>query len=325
MNKYKIGIIGATGFATEKMLPQLKNSTACEIVSLYARNAKKLKKVADKFKIEKYYTDIKEMLAYTDYDLIYIATPPFLHLNDLEHCLESGRVKNILCEKPIVLNSKELNFLRKLTKKYTNINIFVGHHIRHQRSISDLKSLLVKKVIGDVVFVEGGWSYELDPKAQYAEWKLDPQRGGSSVMGDPGIHIIDLIYSLFGLPEEIKVSGSSVKYKTTYDNVTSLLNYRDKQILINSSQTTPFPKNDLTIVGTKGRIDIANCFSQTYIPEIKITTSKGVETKKYKEAFLYKNEVEDILKIKTSGIGATSLEEALEETKLLIDINKKLS
>lgn len=324
MNKFKIGVIGATGFATEKMLPQLKGVDFAEVVAIQGRDISKLEKVASDFNIGKYYVDVKEMLSSNDYDLIYIATPPYQHFSGIQTCLESGKVKNILCEKPIVLSEDELGKIGELAQKYPDTRIFVGHHIRQQKAIKDLAAVMESGVIGEVVFAEGSWSYELDPTAQYAKWKLDQSKGGASVMGDPGIHIIDVMYALFGKPNKIKAIGSSSVYETTFDNVTAVLGYDKKQIIVRASQTSPLPKNDLLIVGTKGRVEIPECFSQTYIPEMRIYTKEGVDIKKYNEELLYKNEVKNILGLYNDALSATSFEEGIAETKILLEINSQL-
>lgn len=324
MNKFKIGIIGATGFATEKMLPQIKDVDFAEVVAIQGRNLEKVQKVASNFDVLKYVTDINEMLSYSDYDLIYIATPPYQHASDIQICLESGKVKNILCEKPIVLSEVELVKISELSKKYPDTKIYVGHHIRQQKAIKDLQSVITDEVIGDVVFAEGSWSYELDPTAQYAAWKLDQSKGGASVMGDPGIHVLDIMYALFGKPKEIKSVGSSSVYPTTFDNVTAVLGYDKKQVIVRASQTSLLPKNDLLIVGTKGRIEIPDCFSQTYITEMRVVTSEGVDVKKYDEEMLYRNEVKNIFGLYNEGIPATSFEEGINETRILLEINSQL-
>lgn len=324
MTKLKIGIIGATGFATEKMLPQLKDIDFAEIVAIQGRDSVKIKKVAEDFGIGKSFTDVKEMLLSNEYDLIYIATPPYQHFSDIQTCLESGTVRNILCEKPIVLSEEELLKLSDLSKKYPSTKMYVGHHIRQQKAIKDLLDTVSSGVIGEIVYAEGSWGYELDLTAQYAKWKLDQSKGGRSVMGDPGIHVLDIMYALFGNPNEIKSVGSSSVHPTTFDNVTAILNYSKKQVVVRASQTSPLSKNDLSLIGTKGRIEIPDCFSQMYIREMRIITRDGSTTKEYGEEFLYKNEVMNIFGLYNDGIPATSFEEGLAETKMLLEINSQL-
>ena len=325
MTQFKIGIIGATGFATERMLPELQKSSVCKVVGIQSRNFEKLKAVAEEFKVEKYYLSIHELLSADVYDLIYIALPPYRHLNAIEECLQSGRVVNILCEKPLVVDRKDLARLQEWrSENIKSTSIYVGHHIRQQKVIADLKNLLDSKVIGEAIFATGEWSYKLDPQAPYATWKLDQSKGGTSVMGDPGIHVVDFMYFLFGLPTKVGAYGASVVYPSTIDSVTALMGYPDKQVVIHTSQTSSYSQNNLLILGTKGRIEIEDSFSQTYIKSIRIITEKGIETKNYEETFLYKNEVENILGVFKDGVSATTLEEAITETSILFDMQDTL-
>lgn len=318
---YKIAIIGATGFASERLLPEIKNHKKIEISAAQARDINKLKKIKNEYAIKNIYTDINLMLK-EKYDLIYIATPPFLHLDCVKKCIESKNVKNILCEKPLVLNEKDLNYIKNIKNK--NCRLVLGHQIRNQRSVEDLKEIIKEKIIGNILFVSGEWSYQLDKKASHSVWKLDKNKGGTSAMGDSGIHVIDLIYFLFGQPKKVRSFGTSVLGKTI-DNAYSVLEYKDKEILIKASQTIKNPKNDLLIIGTNGYINIENCFSQTFIKKIKIVLSnKKVEIKKYKKTFLYKNEVENILGITKEKYNSTTLKDAVRETELLLKINNQL-
>lgn len=323
MKKFKIAIIGATGFAENRMLPELRHSEQCTVTAMQGRDSEKISKIAKTFNIGRCYIDIEDMLRADTYDLVYIATPPSLHVEQVRACLESGNVGHILCEKPLIVHSRDLAPLEAFLRYDTSL--FVGHHIRHQRAIADLKELIESETIGKVVFVEGQWNYMLQPDARYAKWKLDQSQGGVSAMGDAGIHVVDIVYLLFGKPKQVSAAGSSVLYASTIDTVTAVFEYDSMQAVIRASQAVQYSKNDLVIVGTKGRIEIPNCFSQTFIQSIIIETESGIEKKEYPETLLYRNEIENILNVRTEGVPATTLAEGIEETKILLKINEFVS
>lgn len=313
----KIAIIGATGFASERMIPEFSTSTIGKIAAIEGRDEEALKKIAKQYGIANTFTDIDEMLKADKYDAIYIATPPFLHTENIKQVIPTGTA--ILCEKPITLSLKDALEVEKLMQE-NNTVFMVGHHIRHQKAISDLKNVLDSKEIGDIISVSGAWGYQLDPNAHYAKWKLDPSKGGPNVMYDPGIHAIDLFYVLFGMPNKIMSTGLSILYPTTKDNMTAILSYNLMEATITCSQTETNPKNDLIIIGAKGTIEIPNAFAQEYIKEIHIKTIESDRMISYEPTLLYKNEMENLLGEKPVRFPGTTLNEAIEEMKILSEI-----
>ncbi len=317
----KIAIIGAAGFAAEKMLPELSHSKSCRIVAILGRNAERLNEVAKMYAVDKVFIDIKEMLGADKYDAIYISTPPYLHLENIKELAKTDSA--ILCEKPIARNLKEAKKIKDSIGSEVK-SFILGHHMRHQKAVLDIKRIIENKKIGDVISVYGQWGYQLDPLAPYAKWKLDRELGGYSVVNDPGIHIIDLMYLLFGLPTSVSANGFSAKYKTTCDNAMAQLNYADKTIIIESSQTMDCPNNNLIIYGTKGTIEVPECFSQVYIPKVIIKTTNDIREIKYEPTYLYKNEMENLLGLSEVGLPGTNIDEAIEEMKILEMINISL-
>src|SRR5438128_2197671 len=59
--------------------------------------------------------DVGALLARPEIDLIYIATPPFLHHPQARQALEAG--KHVICEKPLALNLKQADDLIGLAEK----------------------------------------------------------------------------------------------------------------------------------------------------------------------------------------------------------------
>ncbi len=311
----KIAVVGATGFATERMLPELMRSKICKVTAICARDATVLRRVAQRFSIPYIFTDLAEMLAADTYDAVYIATPPFLHKNNIKYVMETDTP--ILCEKPVVTTLKDARFIEKMMSKNKSA-FMIGHHIRHQKAIKDLKRLVDKKVIGDIVYAQGQWRYSLDSTAHYATWKLKAELGGKSVMYDSGIHVVDIFYALFGIPNKVSLHGFSQLGSNVFDNETLVLQYKSMTGIINASQTIPSANNDLILYGTNGTIYIPEAFSQTFIKQIRITKTNGkMKIINYKPTLLYKNEMESLVSGKTIGVPGTTLAEAIYQMEML--------
>ena len=76
---------------------------------LYAvgnRTHEKAVTFAEKYGVQKVYDDFQEMFHDPDVDVIYITTPHITHIEFAREALAGG--KHVLCEKSVMLNSREL-------------------------------------------------------------------------------------------------------------------------------------------------------------------------------------------------------------------------
>ena len=83
------------------------------------RDRNKAKDFAEKFGAIKHYSSYEQLAADENVDVVYIATPMAQHYENAKMCIEKG--KNVLCEKTITLNCKQLDELIALAQKH---NVF---------------------------------------------------------------------------------------------------------------------------------------------------------------------------------------------------------
>ncbi len=314
----KLAIIGATGTTYKRTIPALVNSMVSEVVAIQGRNLEKLKIAQSEFQIKEIYTNEKEMLANANYDYIYIGTPPFLHFENIEVATLTS--KPIICEKPLAINYEEGVKISHLLSRYNNKTFMIAHHLRHQKSIQDIKGFLQSSLIGEVLNVSLQWGYEMNLKAPNAIWKINPKLGGKGTFSDNGIHIVDLAIFLFGLPKSIYGKAEHVRTKETFDNETAFLNYDKSCIQLHSSQCMKFPGNHILIYGTKGSIEAFNSIGEKYINKVSIKSSNTHTIIEYFETNLYRNEVEDFcmgLTDSTFEHNGTTLKEGLNALKII--------
>ena len=107
----KLGILG-TGMIVKDVLTMYHE---LGVEKTYLFSTKKSKSQAlelmEKYHLDKVYTDYDELLQ-SDIDTIYCALPNHLHYEFSKKALEND--KNVIIEKPITANSKELEDLKKL-------------------------------------------------------------------------------------------------------------------------------------------------------------------------------------------------------------------
>ena len=323
MKKVKIVIIGATGSAYKRTIPGVSGSLICEVTAIQGRNENKLKSICSEYNIKSFYLDVEEMIQTEDFDMIYIANPPFMHYESLDYAIRTN--KPIICEKPLHNSYNNAIEIKKLFDGYSS-PLMVAHHLRHQQAYNDIINIISSGEIGNVANVYCQWGFKLNVNATNAIWKLDPALGGEGTFSDNGIHIIDFIVGIFGAPNNVFGHCFKNALENVYDNETAMLCYSDKTIILNSSQNMSMPGNNILIYGTEGRIECFGGIGEKSISKIVISNSNGDRVIKYHPTNLYRAEVENFIKyyfLKDVTVNkGTTIEEALVSLKI-IDLARK--
>lgn len=324
MNKVKLSIIGATGTTYKRTIPALVNSDVCEVVAIQGRNIDKLKKIQGEYKIKEIYTDITEMLEKTKYDCIYIGTPPFLH--EVNIALAVSTSKPIICEKPFSIDYEIGLRMSKLLTEYNDKTFMIAHHLRHQKAVFDIKTLIENGKIGKLLNASLQWGFEMNLDAPNSIWKLNTELGGKGTFSDNGIHIIDLAMYLFGIPKRISGNMFKIRTKETYDNETAFLVYdNDLCVQLQSSQSMKYSGNHILIYGDKGSIEAFYSIGEKSISQIVVKSTETQETIDYSPTNLYRNEVENfcrkLIDSSYKNVG-TTLNEGLIALKIIDTIRK---
>jgi len=196
----KIGTIG-TGAIVDTFLSAVNDIPELECMVMYSRRKESAQHLARKYKINKIYTDLYEMLEKSNVDFIYIASPNSLHCEQAILCMKHG--KNIICEKPIASNLKEMNKLIKIAKE-KSLMFFEAITTIHLPNYKLIKENLNK--IGRVRIVQcnfSQYSSRYDKLlARETTNVFDPEFSGG-VLQDLNIYNLHFIMNLFGVPKKV--------------------------------------------------------------------------------------------------------------------------
>ena len=181
-NNMKFAIIGK-GFISEK-----------HIQAIYGVGGK-IVDIIDKSQREENWKDIVQK---TEADCIVILTPNNLHFEIIKFSVEQNKI--VLCEKPLVLNSKEAKILIKKP------NIFTVYQLRYHNLVKKIKSEIKR---------DKNYKIEIDisvhrDKDYWESWKGDIERTGG-ILFNVGIHYFDLLLYLFGEPSLVSTDFLSEK------------------------------------------------------------------------------------------------------------------
>ncbi|MFA6190587.1 MAG: Gfo/Idh/MocA family oxidoreductase [Candidatus Staskawiczbacteria bacterium] len=132
----------------------------------------------------------RKMVQSTDADCIVILTPNYLHKEMILESIKLG--KTVLCEKPIVINSKDCQDLEGKG------NIFSVLQLRYHPLLKDIKANM--KESGNVINMDISVYRDAD---YYAGWKGQKEKSGGPLF-NLGVHYFDLLLHIFGEAKETK-------------------------------------------------------------------------------------------------------------------------
>lgn len=185
MRKLNVGIIGIGRIASKYINP-IKGDKKFNLLALC--DIKESVKEISQENNTLFYTDYKEMLLNEEIDLVVITTPPTTHFEIAKHCLHNK--KNVILEKPAVLNMDELNTLFQISKE-NKVTFDVIFHWMHGNEV-----LYFKEKIQEFGEIKGMELSVYDPYTDDSLRIKDEYIGLSGSWYDSGINCLSFL-SLF--------------------------------------------------------------------------------------------------------------------------------
>lgn len=149
------------------------------------------------------YKDYADMLADPDLDIVLIATPNNLHREEAISALRAG--KHVLCEKPVMMNSQELEEVMAVARE-TGLVFYPRQNRRWDYDYLVAKKIFDEGLLGKVFNVE---SRVMGSRGIPGDWRKEKAKGGGMML-DWGVHLLDRLVQM--IPGKI----SSVYCKCSY-------------------------------------------------------------------------------------------------------------
>lgn len=190
----RVGVIGCgvgrVHTASFKTLPHLFQVTAvCDLDPMKAQQ------VAAHYAIPDWYTDIENLYAREDIDVIDICTPPFEHHQQILGSLSAG--KHVICEKPLVGSLAEVDQLAEAEQIYQR-RIMPILQYRFGHGLQKLKRLVKLGIAGRLFLstVEVAWRRRAEYYASPWRGRWETELGGTLL--NHAIHHLDMLCTVSG-------------------------------------------------------------------------------------------------------------------------------
>jgi len=207
----KFGIVGA-GDIAHKFARDIKYVEGAKLVAIASRNVEKANLFKKKYGLELGYGSYEEMALSGNIDAVYIATPHNFHKN--QSILFMNNKINVLCEKPISVNSEELSEMIN-SAKTNKVLLMEAMWTRYLPSFQKVKEVLHSNVLGKLksAYFELGWELLNDYPVEKRLLNMD--LAGGSIL-DIGVYPI-ACFRYINNSEISKLEASAVFHETGVD------------------------------------------------------------------------------------------------------------
>jgi D-xylose 1-dehydrogenase (NADP+, D-xylono-1,5-lactone-forming) len=276
------GVLGTARTAYKRMLPAMLRSSQ-KIAAIAGRSAERINHFKDTFTIGSVYdwAEAEKMFADPRINAIYVPLPNSLHAAWVVRALEAG--KHVLCEKPIVLNTSEINRIISIASQNKlvveeNFSYYLSPGYRY------LQQLISTEDMGSIRSIRIQHSF---PATAVHHNRYERALGGGSFL-DLGCYAVDFVHRL--LDETLEV-----------DEVLALRPSLDQR----SWTLDPGPPVDVeckvnahTPRGV--RVEILTSFLTESAQSVEITTNCG-DTIKLPQAFRVELSPSEVIRKSTGG------------------------
>lgn len=250
MNKVRFGILSTAKIGRTKVIPAMQRGQYTEVTAIASRSEESARQVADELSIPKAYGSYEKLLADPKIDAVYIPLPNHLHVEWSIKAMAAG--KHVLCEKPMGLDSDDVNRLINASGRYPDIKVMEAFMFRYHPQWVEAKRLVEDGEIGELTTIQSFFSYSnTDPD----NIRNNPEAGGGGLM-DIGCYPVSLSRFLFKA-EPRRVFGFADKDPEfgTDRLFTGTLDFSGRVATFTcATQLAKYQR--VNILGTTGRIEI---------------------------------------------------------------------
>ena len=213
-----LGVIGCGGFGLFA-LQQFVQVPGVRLIGMAGTARPAALAAAKRYGLEDV-VDVERLVALPDLDIIYIATPPFLHYAQAKQALAAG--KHVICEKPLALTVEQADELVRIARR--NDRLLVANLMQRYNPLFDMvKQLVERKLLGELLhgYFE---NYASDENLPVDHWFWDREKSGG-IFVEHGVHFFDLFAGWLGSGEVVAAQTSRRPGSNIEDQVQCTVRY----------------------------------------------------------------------------------------------------
>jgi predicted dehydrogenase len=251
-NRLRLGVIGCGGFGLFAV-QQMVQVPGVHPVAMAGTHREAAKAAALRFGIPDI-IEVTALLARDDVDLVYIATPPFLHYQQAIAALSAG--KHVICEKPLALTPALADEMIALARGQ-DLLLVANLMQRYNPLFDAVRSMIEMQLLGELLhgYFE---NYASDENLPSEHWFWDRSKSGG-IFVEHGVHFFDLFEGWLGPGTVVAAQFAKRKNSHLEDQVHCTVCYGES-ILVNFyhgfHQAGRMDRQELRLVFERGDITL---------------------------------------------------------------------
>ena len=195
MSKVRWGVIGAVGIADRRTIPEgIMAAANSELAAVMSIPGTGVEKIAEKYGGVPWFTEVEAMLDGVELDACYLATPPHVHLAEVEACAARGH--HILCEKPLDVTVAGAERIAEVCRE-AGVKLGIGFMMPFHHLAVEAKRLVAEGVLGKIVSARAQFGFDYPPLPGAFRQSKELHRGGAFM--DVGNHGAGLLEFILGM------------------------------------------------------------------------------------------------------------------------------
>jgi len=197
---------------------------------------------------------VEALLERADVDLVYVATPPFLHHEQAMAALR--RDKHVICEKPLALTLEEADEMIALARERDRL-LVADLMQRYNPIFAAVRALITERLLGEPL--NGTFeNYANDEGLGPGHWFWDRSKSGG-IFVEHGVHFFDLFAGWFGRGRVVAAQRTLRPGESVEEQVQCTVRYGET-VLVNLyhgfHQTARMDRQELRLVFERGDVTL---------------------------------------------------------------------
>ncbi|WP_135554829.1 Gfo/Idh/MocA family protein [Paenibacillus cymbidii] len=200
MDEKKIGVVGIGAIAHLFHLPHYAQHPFVELVAVADQDYDRAQQTAQQYACQAY-ASAEQMYADADLDAVSICTFNESHVRLSLQAIAAGL--DVLVEKPMTTTVEDAELLQRAAAASDRI-VMVGMSRRYRDDCRVLQSVAASGELGDIYFAK---ARILRRRGVPLGWFTSMQLSGGGPMMDIGVHALDAVWWMMGMPQPDKAMG----------------------------------------------------------------------------------------------------------------------
>ncbi len=242
------------------------------VTAVGSRSTASARAFADQFGIRRAHGSYEELAADPDVDIVYIATPHPMHLQNAALAIEHG--KHVLIEKPVTLDAGQAQAIADLAAS-RGVLAMEAMWTRYLPHMIRIREILAAGALGEIRAVHADHTQRITADPAH---RLNALELGGGALLDLGIYPVSFAWDVLGAPTAIAAHGRLGETGADTE-VATVFTHAGGAVSTTLSSARAAGPNTAHIIGTEARLDIDRVW---YCPtSFRVTAPDGTVLETY--------------------------------------------